>query len=415
MGKQAKAPPAPDYIGAAKQTAESNLESARAAANANRVNQITPYGTLTYSQAPRQFNQAGYDEALRNYQSQLSAQQSAPQPTTQRINAQRQGDGRYSNSVDAVTQAYGQQPSAQTALKPPNREDFYIGSPDSGWTAEVKLDPAQQALLDQQNKTSLAMGGLQDQMIGQVKNAMGQQINYNDLPQVQGMDLSNLPQVQSMSLDNLPKINADYAKTGFDSIMSRLNPQLDQQRQAFNAQMAAQGINLGSEAYNNAFRNQSQSENDARTQAALQGIGIGLQQQQQEQALQNQAYNQRLGMFNSQLANRAQSLGEKQALFNSQLANQNQQYGLRTALQDRPLNQLNALRAGSQVTNPNFINPAQQATTGGVDYSGAAGLQNQYNMGLYNSQVAKNNGLMGGLFNLGTSAISGGLLGGLFK
>jgi hypothetical protein len=43
------APPAPDYIGAAKATAEGNLEAARATAAANRVNQITPYGNLTYT------------------------------------------------------------------------------------------------------------------------------------------------------------------------------------------------------------------------------------------------------------------------------------------------------------------------------------------------------------------------------
>jgi len=42
-------PPAPDYIGAAKETAAGNLEAARATAAANRVNQVTPYGNLTYS------------------------------------------------------------------------------------------------------------------------------------------------------------------------------------------------------------------------------------------------------------------------------------------------------------------------------------------------------------------------------
>ena len=43
-------PPAPDYAGAAKATAAGDLEAARIAAKANRVNQVTPYGNLTYSQ-----------------------------------------------------------------------------------------------------------------------------------------------------------------------------------------------------------------------------------------------------------------------------------------------------------------------------------------------------------------------------
>ena len=46
------APPPPDYSGAARETATGNLDAARAAAAANRVNQITPYGQLTYTRDP---------------------------------------------------------------------------------------------------------------------------------------------------------------------------------------------------------------------------------------------------------------------------------------------------------------------------------------------------------------------------
>jgi hypothetical protein len=48
MGKSASAPPAPDYTSAAKETASGNLDAARAATAANRVNQYTPYGSLEY-------------------------------------------------------------------------------------------------------------------------------------------------------------------------------------------------------------------------------------------------------------------------------------------------------------------------------------------------------------------------------
>jgi hypothetical protein len=49
MGKSASAPPAPDYTSAAKETASGNLDAARAATAANRVNQVTPYGNLDYT------------------------------------------------------------------------------------------------------------------------------------------------------------------------------------------------------------------------------------------------------------------------------------------------------------------------------------------------------------------------------
>lgn len=52
FGKQS-APAAPDYTGAAQATSQGNLQAAQAAAAANRVNQVTPYGSLTYSESGR--------------------------------------------------------------------------------------------------------------------------------------------------------------------------------------------------------------------------------------------------------------------------------------------------------------------------------------------------------------------------
>lgn len=51
-GGKGSAPPAPDYAGAATATAAGNLEAARATAAANRTNQVTPYGNLTYTANP---------------------------------------------------------------------------------------------------------------------------------------------------------------------------------------------------------------------------------------------------------------------------------------------------------------------------------------------------------------------------
>ena len=45
------APATPDYVGAARETAAGNLKMAQAALAANRVNQNTPYGNLTYTQS----------------------------------------------------------------------------------------------------------------------------------------------------------------------------------------------------------------------------------------------------------------------------------------------------------------------------------------------------------------------------
>lgn len=48
LGPPPSAPAAPDYRAAAVETAQGNIDAARLATAANRVNQITPYGSLKY-------------------------------------------------------------------------------------------------------------------------------------------------------------------------------------------------------------------------------------------------------------------------------------------------------------------------------------------------------------------------------
>jgi hypothetical protein len=144
--------------------------------------------------------------------------------------------------------------------------------------------------------------------------------------------------------------------------MARFQPQIDQSRKALDAQLANQGITLGSEAYDNAMRTQSQGENDLKMQAALNGISVG----------QNA---------------------------------QNQQMSLKTALQNQPLNMLNAVRTGSQVTNPQFTSVPQQGQTSGANMSGATAAKGQFDQGLYNSGVASaNSGNAATMGAIGTAA-----------
>jgi hypothetical protein len=52
VGGPPDVPPAPDYAGAAKATAEADLQMAREALKANRPKQITPWGTTNWTQNP---------------------------------------------------------------------------------------------------------------------------------------------------------------------------------------------------------------------------------------------------------------------------------------------------------------------------------------------------------------------------
>ena len=155
----------------------------------------------------------------------------------------------------------------------------------------------------------------------------------------------------------LPSTGFNPSQTYQDAYMQRLAPQLQQGREQLQQQLANKGIDIGSTAYDRAMQNQAQRENDLLLGATTQGFGVG--QQARQSALQEQAY-----------------------------------------LRNEPLNTLSAVRTGSQVTGPQFVNSAQQATTAGPDLLGAAQMTNNAQMGAYNAQQAGQNSMTQGLMGL---------------
>lgn len=160
-------------------------------------------------------------------------------------------------------------------------------------------------------------------------------------PQTQGLINSSLSSLQS-SIDN-PAYGINPSQSYTDAIMQRLQPQQQMQQKQFDAQMANQGIPVGSEAYNNASRQFQQGLNDQRTSAVVGGMNTGLQAQQ----LQNQ-----------------QALNVK------------------------------------NLANPNFVNPANQQTTAGADALSAGIGSYNAQMGQYNAGQAANQNMTSGLFGL---------------
>lgn len=261
-------PATPDYAAAAKETAAGNLDAARAAAASNRVNQVTPYGSLNY----------------------------------------------------AVTGA-----------------DPY-GNPT--WTATTQLSPDQQQLYNYDIATSKGLGQLQQKGLGYVDQMLASPFDTSRLAQ------TGINPGEQMS----------------ESIMRRLQPQLQQEQKSFDTQMANQGIPLGSEAYQNAKNLFDQRQNDRLVSSIIQGTQTGLQAR--GQGFSEQAYQR-----------------------------------------NEPINTLNAVRSGSQVTNPNsfYVNAPQQATTAGADMLGAAGMTGNAAIANANAQNAQRNAMISGLFNLGAS------------
>jgi hypothetical protein len=160
----------------------------------------------------------------------------------------------------------------------------------------------------------------------------------------------------------LPTTGFNPSQSYQDAYMQRLQPQIQQGREALSVDLANRGIPIGTEAYKRAMASQSQRENDLLAAATTQGFGVG--QQARQQGLQEQAY-----------------------------------------LRNEPLNTLNAVRTGSQVQGPTFVNPAMQANTAGADILGATQMGYNAQLGASNAQNAANNAMTQGLFSLGGAGI----------
>jgi len=103
---------------------------------------------------------------------------------------------------------------------------------------------------------------------------------------------------RSLDLSGVAKMPVNAGMTGQAALLSRLQPQIQQEQAATTQQLANQGITPGSEAYNNAMRTQGERFNDLYIQAGLQGINLDTAANQQGygQALSTAGlYNQGLG------------------------------------------------------------------------------------------------------------------------
>lgn len=239
-------------------------------------------------------------------------------------------------------------------------------------TVKQTLTPQAQATLEAQQQVDRQLAELGLQGIGSVRDVLGTPFQT----QTQGLNTT-------FDLSGLPKAPVNAGTTAQEAILARLEPNIARSRAALETQLANQGIARGSEAYTGAMSQQTQQENDLRTQAAMQGIGIDQAARQQAAAEQQAAMT-----FENQA--RAQALQRE------------------LALRGQPLNEIIGLMGGSQVMMPQFqgYSGAQAAP---APIFGAAQAQGQSDMqrygiqqGAYNAQTSALGSLAGaGLMGLG--------------
>lgn len=254
------------------------------------------------------------------------------------------GSLKYTNTPTLDTTAYNKALSDYNALSAkakrkttaPDQADYM----KENWSATQELSPEQQALLEQTQGLSKGKLGYAQDILNKAAAGGG------------GVDLGGLP-----------SYGINPGETYSDAIMRRLAPTQKAQQESFDAKMANQGVVPGTAAYDAAYRDFSQAQNDQLTSAIVGGMQTGL-------AANQQAYQQKLQNMN------------------------------------QPLNMINALQTGSQVQSPNFVNSYNMSTPQGADYVNAANQQYGAQLGQYNANQAANQNYWGGLMDLGSTAYS---------
>jgi len=226
---------------------------------------------------------------------------------------------------------------------------------------DITLTPEAQQQLDNQLKQNNELSNIGFTLADQAKASLANPINTNGLPALQGgVDEDFGAQIKQAQ-------DAAYSQA-----TSYLDPQFQNQQSDLDAKLANQGVVQGSEAYQRAQDELARQKTFAYNQAQDSAIQTG-------NALQNQLFGQ--GVTNANLSNSARAQGLQE----------------QTSLATLPLNQLNALRSGTQIQNPQFT-AAPQSNSAGTDVAGI--INNSYQQ-----QVANSNNFMNGLFGLGSAGI----------
>lgn len=243
MGGKSKAPAAPNYTVLAKEQAENNLELAKYQIEANRANQITPYGTLTWEKPT--------NETASMAQSQLaSLMKSAPQQYLSGGGGQQWGVGNYWGGQPIggqANQGQGLNPEWQKWNSEVQRLTGLANQGGNGtWTQRITPTAEVQKLIDADLLMNQRYADLGADLFSKVQGAYDQGFGNFDMEQ--------------------------YRQEQLNRQLQRLQPTMDNQRAQLTTQLFNQGVRPGSEAYDNAMRNFTDEVNRLRLNA---DIGAG--------------------------------------------------------------------------------------------------------------------------------------------
>jgi hypothetical protein len=254
----------------------------------------------------------------------------------------------------------------------PDRSKFE-GTPT--WTLRETLSPAQQKIFDANTASQLGQSQLLQEGTKRVSDSLATPYTGK------ADELGVADYIRGLAADSTSdQFNRDIGDAVYNSQTRYLDPQNAREKQSLEARLADQGFVPGTPGYKQAMETFGDTTNRAygaaRDASILQGYGQG----------------------NTSLARR-ESIAGLLGNANAQLIAQ------QLALRNQPLNELNALRGGTQVQNPNTQAQYNTPSLQPVDAVGAYNNQYQGQLAQYNADVAQNNGVLGALTGLAGAAM----------
>jgi len=398
-----QAPAAPDPVATAAAQGTANVEAARVTAGLNRPDQITPYGSQTWTQNGDKWTstttldpraQAVLDAQLKTSQGLTGSIDSALQRTTDTL----------ANPID------------------------YAGAPAAGNYGQASTNAAGRftdvspALQAQQGIAANA-SGLANGQTDRLKALYGTDFNYDGV---------TAPTPEANEAVRNRVTDAYYANE-----TSRLDPKFAQDEDRMRTDLMNRGLTEGSKAWNDQRDLFQRGKNDAYSLASnnaqtkggdamqqLFGMELAARQQGTSEAdkmrqmptaeaaaaaaLAGGANSTAGSMYGTELA----QSGAQDAAALNQSGAQSSERAANLAEQERKraqvLNELASLRTGAQVQSPQFQSGASGANVAAAPVAQSAYNSYQGQMNAYNADVASGNSTMGALGSIGAGFAGSG-------
>jgi hypothetical protein len=236
FGGGSSAPAAPDYVGAAKETAAGNLKAAQAGTAANRVNQNTAYGGVNYTQTG---TDAQGNPTWTATQSVAPGLQGAVDTSQQNVSNQ------YGiNFTGGNLPSYGINPgqtysdAIMSRLAPTQQHQSEMSDQQ---LANQGIMPGSEAY---NNAKRLLAQGQNDQLTSAIVGGMNTGLQANQQQYGQNLTTYNNPLANALNIKSLATPNyinpAQQQTTSGADILGATNAQYTNQLNAYNAQQANQ-------------------------------------------------------------------------------------------------------------------------------------------------------------------------------